>query len=1061
MRGLRKSIFIRGLLLTALLLVCAIGVTSCRDELLMESVPDGSTRVEAEVRFMPLVVANLEGAGTRSGGMVFDGEAGVGAGEGTSAPTGTAMDGVSHLTVLFYDGAGRLSEKREPVEVDLEESAPVLEERENGESTYCVRFKVDVPYGDYKIFAVANMPDLLTEHKDDIRTIDGLRSIRLGGTAGGGNAMLGMFTTDASETRGMNFETDIIASVRPSTTLLHSWMRRSVSKLTIDFDGSALNDNVYIFIKEARLYDVASGCCLGRYSCVGNPPQGSTVTGGFDMAASGHKLVYGAGDDYHAWPVVVKNGTLDSYESGGKRYGLHDEAAYCLPFYENMQGTGAMKYQDTDNDGRVDFPDAGEYETDAEGNRKWLHDEAKDSRPNGTYVEVTGYYRSESLGYVSEGPIRYRFMLGKNIADNYDCERNHHYKLTLGFKGNGNDADWHIEYKDEVGIYLPNPLYISYLYNHQMKLPVRINTGGAKVKKLRVKILSNNWAPDVPDYAQHPFDYYRAVDVNNGFGTKAPYNGFLTLLRVSQTTVNGPGGDGDFTYNKTYYETTVTCADGYTANRGEREYSVEPGDHEDNDYGSYTIKRSRNIIEAVIPLYTRAKQLVPRTGYTGNNPYENYQRRAVVEVTAILDDGKDTEMPGATTEIYQVRRVVNPKGIFRHHNNATPFDVTLMELHGEYSTEFVELESHGSWRAYVIAGDANFINLDGKNMVEGDTKDKVSFRVNFNGTCAATQSRFAIIRVEYHNYNCVHLIFVRQGDAPVSMYSGSPLWHTYNMLTKGSEVAEPVDEGSLFRFGNWDMPIDASQNNYPGKAHWVNISPEDFVKQGPFRIAGRPDLGSVEWDNITSQSSQGSFSDITLNGENVEVAQVADYRKLRENTEQGYGVLYGDAAVKVQKDINKVYGYQRDANGNVDPECGMRGCFVYIGYRQGNVTVPRAEHIFFPIGASGYGRRKEYGVHQFGESELQKGMLRYASGRTNRYYFENGPLFYDLFKRPGAVYWTKFRDSEDDPRYFYLALDINYFTFDFTTLPQGNLFGNKSLEAGNSDACFVRCVTRK
>ncbi|MDE7343195.1 MAG: hypothetical protein K2N19_04170, partial [Muribaculaceae bacterium] len=148
MRGLRKSIFIRGRLLMALLLVCAIGVTSCRDELLMESVPDGSARVEAEVRFMPLVVANLEGAGTRSGGMVFDGEAGVGAGEGTSAPTGTAMDGVSHLTVLFYDGAGRLSEKREPVEVDLEESAPVLEERENGESTYCVRFKVDVPYGD-------------------------------------------------------------------------------------------------------------------------------------------------------------------------------------------------------------------------------------------------------------------------------------------------------------------------------------------------------------------------------------------------------------------------------------------------------------------------------------------------------------------------------------------------------------------------------------------------------------------------------------------------------------------------------------------------------------------------------------------------------------------------------------------------------------------------------------------------------------------------------------------------------------------------------------------------
>ncbi len=43
-------------------------------------------------------------------------------------------------------------------------------------------------------------------------------------------------------------------------------------------------------------------------------------------------------------------------------------------------------------------------------------------------------------------------MLGKNVADNYDCERNHHYKLTLRFsRQRQRDADWHIEYDDAEG----------------------------------------------------------------------------------------------------------------------------------------------------------------------------------------------------------------------------------------------------------------------------------------------------------------------------------------------------------------------------------------------------------------------------------------------------------------------------------------------------------------------------------------------------------------------------------------------------------------------------------
>ena len=76
---------------------------------------------------------------------------------------------------------------------------------------------------------------------------------------------------------------------------------------------------------------------------------------------------------------------------------------------------------------------------------------------------------------MGRGPIKYRFMLGKDVITDYNAERNHHYKLTLKFKGYANDADWHIEYEEpEPGIEVPNPYYISYLYNRTMNLPVKL-----------------------------------------------------------------------------------------------------------------------------------------------------------------------------------------------------------------------------------------------------------------------------------------------------------------------------------------------------------------------------------------------------------------------------------------------------------------------------------------------------------------------------------------------------------------------------------------------------------
>lgn len=130
-------------------------------------------------------------------------------------------------------------------------------------------------------------------------------------------------------------------------------------------------------------------------------------------------------------------------------------------------------------------------------------------------------------------------MLGKNITTNYDAERNHHYKLTLKFKNFANDADWHIEYAEpEPGIEVPNPYYISYLYNRTMDLPIKINPGYAKVESVKAEILNNGWAPIGAD--ANNFDYYH-FDLEG----KNVWNGFLSLRRTTATILTTTKADAN------------------------------------------------------------------------------------------------------------------------------------------------------------------------------------------------------------------------------------------------------------------------------------------------------------------------------------------------------------------------------------------------------------------------------------------------------------------------------------------------------------------------------------
>ena len=990
-------------------------VTSCYDEFMkQEFIGEGKASISATLDFKPMSSALSR---TRA--------------------AGDALKDINSLHVLLYGEDKKLIKNWKIEEYTVSNEGRNDSDAENGSSaetsTKRATFKLpeEIGFGKYYMYAVANIPDLLTNsaYSEAIKTVDGLKNIPLtwdSEDVANNGQMIGFFTKSSAPALSADDESLI---VNEKSVKLHAWLRRAASKVTVAFDGSKLKEGVFIYLQSVQIKDIPSQCYLGKENNVGK--EGYTLAvpeNGPDMI-DGEIITYHEGDK--AEDFEYGEGCADHRVTvGSPHFGSHDETAPALYFYENMQGAGDNmpdKRQDADGNGSLDHPG--------------LPDDAtyrlKDAVPYGTYIEVHAHYISNNSERLGNGHIIYRFMLGQDVINDYNAKRNCHYKLTLKFKNFANEADWHIEYEEpEPGVMTPEPYYISYLYNHSMMYPIKVNTGGHEIESITAEIIDNRWAPHNANPAAAPPIYFSEMDKEG----ENKWNGCLSLHKTTMTVLPAPPGQLSEESNKEYYEDPPK--------RGLREYKkFTVGEHTTSgslDVDTYRVEKhstEANTYNVFIPMYTRAKQMISTTGYTGNNPFVAYQRKAVVRITTKLKDVPEAFVN--TVPIYQVRRVVNPKGIYRSAGNNTPFHVVLKRLPREEATEFQTFQSEGPWKAYVVAQDNGAsitLSASGGSELQdgtiyGKTGSVIDFNVNFNGQ-VDDENHYAIIRVEYHNYTCQHLIFVRQGNKPDALLTGGTRWYAENMRTKTERASSPLDEGSLFKCGNWDYPIDAS-NNKNSRIPWINVYPTDFVlyPSGGFVIAGKEDEGKKLWSTITFSNS------FSIPASGMRVARLADYMALLNSSdiEQGYGILYGDDATETADNIENAYGYDYKNNNKGR---GMRGCFAY-----NKLT---GKNLFFPIGASGYGHRRR--------SDKTPGMLRYSAGRTE-YYPENEPhpwgnsrvkdrpLFYDLFRRPGAIYWI---DKETNQK---LGWDINYFTFDFNSIDATNIF-----DSDDSDACFVRCV---
>lgn len=989
-------------------------------------------------------------------------------------------------------------------------SIPPLGDDKAGRVTY----NITMPTGRYFIYAVANVDKF---EEKEFTTREDLKALKFNWNPDDiskNSQMFGIFSADGPN-REQTDDSHIVVSNKVAE--LHAWVRRLASKVTVAFDGSRLYDNVQVIIYDIAIKDIPKQAYLGYANRPGwegdvrgtqTEPDSKEASANRYTAANG---LYPDGKKITIQPELtdaqiadlLPTNYLHVCNSGHPYLGkgeegadkaindkAHAHTARSLFFYENMQGTGKNKQQPHPDDStKIWYPNPSEND---------LTSGWKDHKPYGTYIEVSGYYRNSSNNeFVSSGPIKYRFMLGQNTSTDYDAVRNAHYKLTLVLKGNGNDADWHIDYKEKVGLHISSPQFISYLYNKDMNLTVKMSGElddsyylraeiiGTDDKEIKYKHGKNNvptsmkdkefakrfvekdeleeqtyWRPwgdgseDYPDPKDHKdpqtpseFLYYHGDPTVPNDPTKPYYGPWVSFLSLRKTQLLQVDGK-----TTGYYTEDVGGSDKqkmYDVNhryfndkdRGWRNFHVAEGIYTDAADGNYKVaytkkKDDGTPVERVfsVPLYTRSKELVSTSGFVGNNPYTSYPRRQRVKIyVASNEDG--TAVEGIDPVYVDIIQVrrIVNPKAVWRSGDTKPEDFHVTLM---WLKEDDEQDMSKSFEAFESMGpwSAEIVN-GGDNIVSLSTTSEGS---------GANASQSGVRRIEGASEHKIDFKINFTGGKGCAIVKVR--YHNYTC------------EHDIFcRVGYEAIALEE------GKAKWNTRNVEYFDNDGNAVLCASPLMeGSLFRHRSTtailaSNNTVDQFSKApaALNVKKQDgTTTTMEWKDIMPNYDDPYWTINNDNEyVATYTDFNqlrsqnnsdiikKAYGVMY-GDGATNTAQKMGDAYGYDGTdrKQGMrgvivYNVNTHAQIFFPIGKSGYGQRKASGG--WGNSD-PAGALKYASRSiyyNNKDLLPYVPLFCDIYRRTGAIYWCRYCNEKGN-KGKNTAFDMNYHTMAFKTYEQ-------------------------
>ena len=404
---------------------------------------------------------------------------------------------------------------------------------------------------------------------------------------------------------------------------------------------------------------------------------------------------------------------------------LNGTNTHALYLYENMQGYGLNESDDqqlktppgiTPTKDRTDYLDKEEFK-------------------KSSYIEIKALYKNEITG--EAGIITYRFFLGKDATNNFDVQRNVHYKITMKLAGSGgeNEISWRVDYDYLTNIQAQD-VYMSYRASSTAKM----------------------YLDDVKDY----------VDGTNG--------------RKMKIEATGPDGFNNWPVGiNTYFDILGGAGNQVKYDNVKRKYYIEI-----------------------------------RTNITNIHDYENKTGKVTFTLTS-------DNMPGVSltreAKITQVPRLVDPIAYYKAGTNTDAKEIIVKEFDatgtpgryvtlksiskddedadGRWSVEIART-SDGPW--FTIALDENGLSngvsgLNGKISSTGEVKFWYKPIGPNNGS-----PRFAKLIVRYHDEDCMHDIFLRQGYDPIILGDPNRAWSSFNCLGTESLFAGDNEYGDVTDF---------------------------------------------------------------------------------------------------------------------------------------------------------------------------------------------------------------------------------------------------------------------
>lgn len=401
-----------------------------------------------------------------------------------------------------------------------------------------------------------------------------------------------------------------------------------------------------------------------------------------------------------------------------------------------------------------------------------------------------------------------------------------------------------------------------------------------------------------------------------------------------------------------------------------------------------------------------------------------------------------------TAKVYQVPRLVDPIAVYKHSSNDATTEIVVKEYipkkNGAEQNGYYPLVSQGAWSATVELG-SDWITLSAERNGQGSTSiesgegendNRVIFYMH-NGKSSG-DARYGKITVMYHNKNCKHEIFVRQGgyDKGDETTIGSTSWSIFNCTGKDAQgtmriTTSPTQTGWFFN-GGYNEGMNPYKPEYikPGDPVW-SVTPK----------AEHNDYNYIRWDNKgeTGPCPKG-----------YKVAALSDYRTLIDKTEIYLGFVHDD--------MDKEGAYTRNSTDDDPVGWHYEGINMvadddnYCNPAKGSLfAMADGTNVFFTYGKGVLVRTDNNAADYI--NEIGVGFRRLTNGYfILNYNYEHMMTPNDAY---GGIYLTSTPGGESGNINYWGKADFKYDLSDARYLLDDE---KKAGLQGMSHGCFVRCV---